>query len=83
VIRNLPGPVASPSQIAADRELLLAARRLLSEEERQVADRRAQGYEWRDIAAELGASPEALRKRLSRAMDRVCGALGLDEVHDG
>ena len=34
------------------------------------------------VAAELGGSPEALRKKLTRAVARVAEQLGLDEVED-
>ena len=46
----------SPSRIVASRELLEEFRRRLSEEERQLADLRGQGYEWAEIAAELGGT---------------------------
>jgi RNA polymerase sigma factor (sigma-70 family) len=59
-------------------ELLDAALRSLSDAERALADRRVQGKEWKDIAAEFGGSPDALRKQLGRAIDRVCTELGLD-----
>ncbi len=38
-----------------------------------------QGGQWAQIATELGSSPEAIRKRLARAVDRVAHELGLDE----
>jgi RNA polymerase sigma-70 factor (ECF subfamily) len=68
----------TPSQVVADNELLQRARQLLSDEERYLADQRALGRGWPEIAQELGGDPEALRKRLSRAMDRVAQQLGLD-----
>jgi RNA polymerase sigma-70 factor (ECF subfamily) len=70
----------SPSQVVAGRELLQKFRERLSEQERQLADWRAQGREWADIAAELGESAEALRKRLERGIKRVARVLGLEEV---
>ena len=73
-----PGP--SPSQEVSGRELLQEFRRRLSEEERQLADARAAGRDWNQIAAEHGDSPEALRKRLSRAVDRISQELGLAEA---
>jgi RNA polymerase sigma-70 factor (ECF subfamily) len=73
---------ASPSQIVAGKELLQEMRRQLSAEERYLAEQRALGREWADIAAEWGAHPEALRKRLARAVDRVARRLGLEEVDD-
>jgi RNA polymerase sigma-70 factor (ECF subfamily) len=73
---------ASPSQVVAGRELLAEFRRRLSPEERDLAELRADGREWADIAAERGESPEALRKRLARGLDRVAQQLGLDEASD-
>jgi RNA polymerase sigma-70 factor (ECF subfamily) len=71
---------ATPSRIVAGRELLREVRRHLSDEERYLADQRALGRGWADIAAERGERPEALRKRLARGMDRVARQLGLEEV---
>jgi RNA polymerase sigma-70 factor (ECF subfamily) len=73
---------STPSQQVAARELLQEAHRRLSAEERRLLELRQQGREWTDIAAELGGSPEALRKQLARAIDRVGRELGLDEVAD-
>jgi RNA polymerase sigma-70 factor (ECF subfamily) len=72
----------SPSEVVAGQELLQEVRRLLSDEERYLADQRARGRPWTDIAAELGQPAEALRKRLARAVDRVAGKLGLAEVRN-
>jgi RNA polymerase sigma-70 factor (ECF subfamily) len=70
----------TPSTIVAGRELLEHARRLMSDEERHLAEQRALGREWADIAAEVESSPEALRKKLSRAVDRVVAQLGLEDL---
>jgi RNA polymerase sigma factor (sigma-70 family) len=72
---------ASPSQVVAGEDLLMEMRRRLSDEERYLAEQRALGREWAELAAERGQSPEALRKRLTRAIDRVAEQLGLGEVH--
>ncbi len=50
----------------------------MSEEERQLAEERADGLDWSQIAAKRGDSPEALRKRLARAIDRISEELGLE-----
>jgi RNA polymerase sigma factor (sigma-70 family) len=63
--------VPNPSRLVAGRELLEELRRRLSEEERRLADLRADGCEWAEIAAELGGTPQARRKQLARALDRV------------
>jgi RNA polymerase sigma-70 factor (ECF subfamily) len=76
----LPARDASPSEEVAGRDLLAEVRRRLSEEERALAEQRAQGREWADIAAAQGGSQEALRKKLARALDRVADELGLDEL---
>jgi RNA polymerase sigma-70 factor (ECF subfamily) len=73
------GAEATPSRVVAGKDLLAEVRRRLSEEERDLADRRGQGREWADIAAELGGTPGGRRKQLTRALDRVALELGLDE----
>jgi RNA polymerase sigma factor (sigma-70 family) len=73
-----PGP--SPSEQVAAAELLQEARRRLTADERRLVEMRGQGRDWADIAAERGESPVVLRKRLSRALDRVTRELGLDEA---
>jgi RNA polymerase sigma-70 factor (ECF subfamily) len=69
----------SPSRHVAARELLEEVRRRLSPDERQLAELRAAGLEWTAIAEQVGGSPEALRKKLARAVDRAARALGLDD----
>jgi RNA polymerase sigma-70 factor (ECF subfamily) len=61
----------SPSRLVAGRELLEEFRRRLTTEERQLADLRSQGYEWAEIAGQLGGTPGARSKQLARALDRV------------
>jgi RNA polymerase sigma factor (sigma-70 family) len=72
----------SPSQQVAGQELLREFRNRLSPEERALADDRALNREWAQIAADRGGSPEALRKKLSRAVDRVAQEMGLDGLDD-
>jgi RNA polymerase sigma-70 factor (ECF subfamily) len=78
---ELPSPGPGPDHVALGRDLLAAVQRLLTTEERWLADQRAQGLEWGEIAARLGEKPDGLRKKLSRALDRVVARLGL-EVFD-
>jgi RNA polymerase sigma-70 factor (ECF subfamily) len=73
-----PGP--DPSRLAAGRDLLQAVQRQLSPEERHLAQRRSEGWEWTEIGRELAASPEALRKKLARALDRAADHLHLDDL---
>jgi len=69
----------SPSRVVAARELLNTVRSRLTADERRLADLRAEGRAWADIAAELGGHPDALRFRLTRALDRVAEQLHLVE----
>jgi RNA polymerase sigma-70 factor (ECF subfamily) len=71
---------ANPSQVMAGQELLQELRRRLSSEDRYLAEQWSQGRDWSALAAELGERPDALRKRLRRAIERVARQLGLDEV---
>ena len=71
-----------PGRVAAGRDLLEEVRRRLSPEERQIADLRAQERSWPEVAAELGGTPEARRKQLDRALNRVAQELGLAEDSD-
>ena len=67
-----------PSQAVAASEFCNAVLGSLSEDERQLADRRARDEEWADIAAELGGNPDNLRKKLARALNRAARRLGVE-----
>jgi RNA polymerase sigma-70 factor (ECF subfamily) len=69
-----------PERQAAARDLLDAVYHRLSPEERRLVELRDQGRDWAAIAAEVGDTPIVLRKRLSRALDRITHQLGLDET---
>jgi hypothetical protein len=62
---------------------LEAVRDRLSDEERRLADLRTQGYDWSEIACMLGGTPQARRKQLTRAADRVARQIGLDNGDKG
>jgi RNA polymerase sigma factor (sigma-70 family) len=72
----------SPSQQVAGQELLLMAQQLLSPEERELVELRKDGLEWGAIAERLGGTPESLRKKLARAVERVAHQLDLDDYSD-
>jgi RNA polymerase sigma-70 factor (ECF subfamily) len=79
---NVPSTYPGPSQLAADHDLIDAVRLRLDDEERQIADLRAEGWEWSEIAARIGGSAQARRMQLSRAVNRVAKALKLDRDTD-
>ncbi len=62
-------------------ELLGEVRRRLSDDEAALADGRTAGKDWKEIADEIGSSPDAARKQLERAVRRVCEELGLPAMH--
>lgn len=67
----------TPSEYVSGKELLEEFRKRLTPEERELADQRALGREWVDIAAACHQTPEGVRKRLARAIERVSQELGL------
>jgi RNA polymerase sigma factor (sigma-70 family) len=71
-------PGAGPGAEVAARDLLQEIRRRLSPDDRSLLDLRSQGHDWPAVAAELGGNAGSLRKRLSRALDRVAEELNLD-----
>jgi RNA polymerase sigma-70 factor (ECF subfamily) len=70
----------SPSRIVAARDLLEEVHRRLAPDERQLLELRNQGWDWAAIASKLDVGAETLRRRLSRALDRVVADLGLDDA---
>jgi RNA polymerase sigma factor (sigma-70 family) len=75
---EVPSPERSPSENVAAEEILEQVRLRLSPEERQLVEMRNEGHDWAAIADKLGETPQVLRKRLSRALDRITQELGLD-----
>jgi RNA polymerase sigma factor (sigma-70 family) len=81
-LREAPSASPPPCTVLSAREQLEALRVALTPAERELADERALGRDWKSIAAERGERPDTLRKRLSSALNRASRELGLDEVHD-
>jgi ECF sigma factor len=73
----------NPMEEVEWQELLLRGRQMLTTDERRLAEARAAGRTWDDIATELGGSPDGLRMQFSRAQVRVAEALGLEIGHGG
>jgi len=72
----------TPSQLVAGRDLLQHFRRQLTDGERRLAEWRAQGRTWDEIAAMVGGNPKTLCRQLCRAIDRVSRQLGLNEIDE-
>jgi RNA polymerase sigma factor (sigma-70 family) len=73
---------SDPSEQASAREILEKVRERLSDDERVLAEQRALGHSWKEIAEMVGGTDVALRKKLTRALNRVMSDLGLDENDD-
>jgi RNA polymerase sigma-70 factor (ECF subfamily) len=69
----------NPSRQCEVRDLLHHFHLRLTPQERQLAELRAQGLLWPDIAVQVGGTPSGRRKQLARAIERVARELGLDE----
>jgi RNA polymerase sigma-70 factor (ECF subfamily) len=76
---EVAGPQATPSRHVSGRELLDEVQRRLSDEERHLLELRQQGLDWAAIAVQAGGSPEARRKQLARAVERIAAELGLED----
>ncbi len=77
MVNAAPAKEEAPADAASRVELLRRIHGLLTPEERYLADQRALDRPWADIAAELGGSPERLRKKLERALNRAAEEAGL------
>ena len=68
---DVAGSEATPSRIVSGRELLAIVRQRLDDDDRYLADERAKGRSWIELAEELHTEPDALRMRLARATRRI------------
>lgn len=70
-VTDLSDDTPGPRTTTIAKDLLTNARSRMSDAELVLADRRNAGESWEDIARDLGESPDAIRKRLERALARV------------
>lgn len=69
--------VPSPDELAADREIERLVSNSMTDDERRIAELRRDGYDWPQVGATLGISPEAARKRHERTVERLMQEFGL------
>jgi hypothetical protein len=78
---NLPSepgtPEPSPSQPVFNAAFLAEFERRLSDDEWSILTLRRQGASWTEVALRLDDAPEAVRRKLERAIDRVGRELGI------
>ena len=79
--REIASSDASPVSVLVNRDLLEQVRSRLSAEELKLMEQRADGLGWNEIAAKTGDQVNAVRMRLTRALDRVAAELGLEQSH--
>jgi DNA-directed RNA polymerase specialized sigma24 family protein len=79
---DVAGRDPTPSRQVAVRELLGRFWARLTEQERSLVRQRAAGRSWAEIAAECGSTPEAVRMRWRRGVQRVARELRLKEFLD-
>jgi RNA polymerase sigma-70 factor (ECF subfamily) len=82
VLRGLEASDPGPAQTAALREILEIVRSHLTPEERYLVEHRLQGHEWASLGAKLNMTPDAVRKRFTRALDRVTEQMKLEGIED-
>jgi hypothetical protein len=75
-LESLVDSQGTPSRIVGGQEILDELLRRLSPEERDLAEQRAAGRSWNEIA--VGSGADALRKKLARAIQRVTRELRID-----
>ncbi len=78
-LQHVASAEPSPERSLAGRKLLQAVRTGLPADERKIAELRADGCTWSEVAEHVGGTPEARRKQLRRALDVVLCGLGLED----
>lgn len=76
----VPSRDASPSEVVATWQLVEQARSRLPPDLREIIALREDEVGWNEIAARFGANPDALRKRLSRAVEEIAAELGVEDL---
>ncbi len=79
VIPQLTSRESNPASVLVSRELIAQVKSRLTAEEVRVMEQRADGVGWDEIAGATGEQPNAVRMRLTRALDRVAAELGLEQ----
>jgi RNA polymerase sigma factor (sigma-70 family) len=78
--RERPDSGAGPEKQVDDRDLLETILKHFEGDELDLLVRRLDDQSWQAIAEAVGSTPEALRKKLSRALERVRDHAELDGV---
>jgi RNA polymerase sigma-70 factor (ECF subfamily) len=72
------GAHTEPIERTVGRELIDRAFELMDPEVREIAECRARGMEWSEIARQLGGTADARRKQFQRAVDQIAVTLDIE-----
>ena len=73
---------SDPAEAVEASDLYDRIRDRLEPEDRELVDQRLAGAEWSRLTGRFGPSPDAVRKRFTRAIERAAEHLGLMELAD-
>jgi RNA polymerase sigma factor (sigma-70 family) len=79
-LAGLQADEPTPSSIVSDRELSELVYSKLPAEIRLLAEARVAGVEWTQLATQHNSTPQALRKKMARAMEKLARDLAVDET---
>ena len=79
MLASVAANTGTPSAEARANDLMATLYDRMTSSERILAERRSRGEDWTEIAQAVNSSPDAVRKKLTRALDRVLGELKLIE----
>lgn len=82
VLQAVAAAELGPSDAFANQELLDALREQLTREEHQIADLRAEGRSWEEVAEAMGGKAQARRMQLARGVERAAKKLGVAELYE-
>jgi RNA polymerase sigma factor (sigma-70 family) len=74
---TIAGRTETPSEIVAWEEMVVKFRSRMSPKEQRIAELRVADCDWPEVAAQVGGTPDGVRKQLDRAIQRIERQLGL------
>jgi len=77
MLASVAANTGTPSAEARANDLIATLYDRMTSSERVLAERRSRGEDWAEIARAVNSTPDAVRKKLTRALDRVMAELKL------
>jgi RNA polymerase sigma-70 factor (ECF subfamily) len=69
----------SVTSLVAAKDIADEFRKRMTDDEREILQRRLMDMNWEDIGKALNANADAIRKKFARAMDRIAVELGIED----